>query len=663
MTSRQPPPLTRQAAEQLERELLRPGSVLSVDGWARPQAEPPDPYRTCFARDRDRVLHSAAFRRLKHKTQVFVSDRDDFYRTRLTHTLEVCQIARFLAKALRLNESLAEVLALVHDIGHPPFGHEGERILHDVTGVPFDHNSQALRIVDVLESPYHDRRGLNLTHVVRRMILKHGGAAGRGAAETHGHVLEAQVADLADSTAYQHHDLEDGLRAHVFDRGDLNELSIWRQALDDAGPTSSGHHGVKATLNAMLKRSLNDLLDHSTELMHEAAFESPDAVEAHGQALIAFTPERAAQHAELMRFLYARFYRSDTVVSSRAVAEEALSMLSRHFHTNPRELPTAYQRRLDSEGLDRTVCDYIAGMTDRYALQKWKQLSPVAPTMSAAPTSDIELAASEQDHAHVDERLEASVAALGERIGHTFVDTRLGAMALTHASARALNQPPNERLEFLGDAVLGLVVAQECYLRFPDQPEGELSRIKATAVNRHALYDVAERWSLESLLVLGPGFRDDDEVPPSVIADAVEAVLGAVYLDGGLAPAHALIAREFGVVIDTSAAGRRSRNAKSELQALTQGEMSQTPNYRLLDEAGPDHEKVFTVAAMIGDRELAVATGRNKRQAEMRAAKEALHTLRDELGIDIDAAAPKAGQPAGTTGSDDDTPDDDADRA
>ncbi|HEX5011395.1 MAG TPA: dNTP triphosphohydrolase, partial [Planctomycetota bacterium] len=215
-TSRAALPLAlREDAERRERANLSPLACFADVSAARAFPEAPDPFRTCFTRDRDRVVHAGAFRRLKDKTQVFVIDEGDFYRTRLTHTLEVAQLARFLCLALRLHETLGEALALVHDIGHPPFGHEGERILDERAGVPFDHNRQALRIVDVLESPYEDFEGLNLTHVLRRSILKHGGEVGRGAPPLPGLVLEAQAVDLADSIAYQHHDLEDALRAGI----------------------------------------------------------------------------------------------------------------------------------------------------------------------------------------------------------------------------------------------------------------------------------------------------------------------------------------------------------------------------------------------------------------------------------------------------------------
>ena len=221
-------PATREDSERRERATLSPLACFSDASAARAFSEAPDPLRTAFTRDRDRIVHAGAFRRLKDKTQVFVIDEGDFYRTRLTHTLEVAQLARFLCLALRLNETLGEALSLVHDIGHPPFGHEGERILDERAGVPFDHNRQALRIVDVLESPYEDFEGLNLTHVLRRSILKHGGEVGRGAPPLPGLVLEAQAVDLADSIAYQHHDLEDALRAGILAEEELAELPVWR---------------------------------------------------------------------------------------------------------------------------------------------------------------------------------------------------------------------------------------------------------------------------------------------------------------------------------------------------------------------------------------------------------------------------------------------------
>ncbi|MCB9898697.1 MAG: ribonuclease III [Planctomycetes bacterium] len=607
-------PCTREEVEQREREQLAPAAVFSHASHARPVDEPDDPFRTCFVRDRDRVLHCGAFRRLKDKTQVFVIDEGDFYRTRLTHTLEVAQLARFLARALRLNESLAEVLALVHDIGHPPFGHEGERMLNTLAGVPFDHNAQALRIVDVLENPYADREGLNLTHVVRRMILKHGGDAGRGAAPTVGHVLEAQVTDLADSTAYQHHDIEDALRAGILDREALRDLAIWRESADELGERAAGRHGTKAVLNHMLKRSLHDVIASSTGRLAAARPADSDAVEREPRALVRFSDARGALHRELAAYLFEHYYRHPRVLRSADVARRAISAMVQHYGERPDELPEPYRRRIDARGPARSVCDYVAGMTDRFAIEEGRRL---LSRRSVVPAP--------QPQGDMAER----VAMLEDTIGYVFRDKSLAAMALTHASARSDACTPNERLEFLGDAVLGLVVGQQLYQAFPDQPEGELSRMKSVSVSRHALFSVAEGWGLAEMLMLGPGFRGPDDVPPSLVADAVEAVLGAVYLDGQLEPAAQIIQSEFTALIQAASEGRRTRNVKSELQAYTQGRLSVTPHYQVLGEAGPDHAKRFTVAAVVDGLHLGVATGRSKRQAEQRAARIALRRLQE----------------------------------
>jgi dGTPase len=606
---------TREQAEELERQLLSPWATFSGDHWERPQPEKPDPYRTCFVRDRDRVLHCGAFRRLKDKTQVFVIDEGDFYRTRLTHTLEVSQLSRFLCQALRLNATLGEVLALVHDIGHPPFGHEGERILNACTDVDFDHNQQALRIVDILESPYLDRRGLNLTHVARRMILKHGGDAGRGADPTVGHVLEAQVADLADSTAYQHHDVEDGLRAGILVPGELTETSIWRQAVEEVGGLAEGPQGTKRVLNHMLKTSLYDVLTESSRRIETTELGGAMEIAAKGQEVVSYSPERGQQHIELGQFLYDCYYRHPRVLRSAASAQQAIALIVEHYRTRTSELPADYRSRLESDGVERTICDYVAGMTDRFAVEEWRRLAAARSVVSLSPPP------LEQD-------LASKVTALEETIGYTFRDKSLAATALTHASARSDERAPNERLEFLGDAVLGLVVGQELYLRFPDRPEGELSRMKSITVSRNALQTVAAGWELAELLVLGPGFRRPEDAPPSVAADGVEAVLGAIFLDGHLEPARRIILAEFLQILEAAADGRRGRNAKSELQSFTQAELGATPNYRVLAEEGPDHRKSFTVAAVVRDVRLSMATGRNKRQAEQRAAREALHMLR-----------------------------------
>ena len=634
------PGISREESEARERATLSPLACRSEACSARPVPEPPDPYRTAFARDRDRVVHCGAFRRLKDKTQVFVIDEGDFYRTRLTHTLEVAQMARFLCLALGLNETLGEALSLVHDIGHPPFGHEGERILDACAGVPFDHNRQAVRIVDVLESPYLDREGLNLTQVVRRSILKHGGDVGRGARPAAGLVLEAQVVDLADSTAYQHHDLEDALRAGILVEDDLAVLPIWAEARDEllaergsaAEREGRAQPGAwrKAVLSRMLKASLRDVVGHSSAAIAASAARDAEDVASRPGRLVRFSPGRAARHAELAGFLLERFYRHPRVLRSAALAREAIARIVGHYGTHPQDLPSSYRARIDRDGRQRSVCDYVAGMTDRFAMDEWRRLTN-ARAIVAVPTADAEG--------------EQRIRALERSIGYVFHDKALAATALIHASARTEVRVPNERLEFLGDSVLGLCIAQDVYHRFAERDEGELSRIRSSVVSRHALRRVADLWNLTDLLVLGPGIRQSGEIPASIVADAVEAVLGAVFLDGGLPPVRRMVATDWSALVDAAADRQRSSNHKSELQNWTQGRSGFTPTYQVLAEEGPDHAKTFTVAALLDGRTLATATGRNKRQAEQRAARNALRVLRAEAGELVAPGEAGAGAP------------------
>jgi dGTPase len=637
------PVARREHAEQREHGWLSPLACFSDIWSARPEDEAPDPFRTGFVRDRDRIIHCGAFRRLKDKTQVFVIDEGDFYRTRLTHTLEVVQMARFLGLALRLNDTLTEALALVHDIGHPPFGHEGERILDEQTGVTFNHNSQALRIVDVLESPYVERSGMNLTHVVRRSILKHGGDPGRGAEPMPGLFLEAQIVDLADSTAYQHHDLEDGLRAGILTEEQLAELPIWRLALAEERPHRDGEPGRKAVLSRILKTSLHDIVQHSAEAMARCEAKDAAGVAQLPQRVIGFSPERAGLHAELAKFLMRNFYQHPRVLRSADTARKAIAVLAQHYREHSEELPADYRARIDQDGLGRSVCDYLAGMTDRFAMDEWQRLAAMQSVVEVPEPGPEGL---------------QRIASLERTIGYVFHDKSLAATALTHASARSEEQDPNERLEFLGDSVLGMCVAQDVYQRYPDRQEGELSRIKSSVVSRHALHKVALKWELADKLTLGPGIRSSGQIPPSVEADAVEAVLGCVFIDGGLAAVRRIVSEHWSDLTEAASDRRRSTNHKSLLQNLTQGETGQTPHYEVLSVEGPDHEKVFTVAALVGNESLAVASGRNKRQAEQRAAREALAKLRGKAREEPTHGATAA---VARDGDEDDSGDDAAD--
>jgi ribonuclease-3 len=373
---------------------------------------------------------------------------------------------------------------------------------------------------------------------------------------------------------------------------------------------------VKSVLNLMLKTSLQDIVTQTAE-----ALAGCDATDAAGVAAregrsVRFSAGRAGMHRELAGFLHARFYRHPRVLRSAATAREAIAVIVEHYRKHPDNLPPDYRRRVETDGLSRSVSDYVAGMTDRFAMDEWRRL---ATSRSIVHATDLGPGS------------EHRVDALEHTVGHVFHDKELAGTALTHASARSEAQAPNERLEFLGDSVLGLCVAQDLYQRYPDREEGELSRIKSAVVSRHALRRVGETWGLSSLLTLGPGIATSGSIPPSVVADAVEAVLGAVFLDGGLHAVRNIVTTDFVPLIEAASDRQRSSNYKSDLQNWTQGLTGHTPEYEVLEEAGPDHAKTFTVAAVVAGRRLAVASGRNKRQAEQRAARDALARLKLEV--------------------------------
>jgi dGTPase len=361
---------TRQEFDELERRDLAPYALKSADSRGRRSPEPEDPHRTAFARDRDRVIHSGAFRRLEYKTQVLVNGTGDNYRTRMTHTLEVAQIARSVGRALGLNETLVETVALAHDLGHPPFGHSGEEELRELMKEHggFEHNSQALRIVDLLESPYPGRRGLNLTYETRSSLLKHGAkSAGPTADDVELEPqpwLEAQVADLADSSAYISHDLDDGLRFGVLVESELGELELWRRARAEARrkyPSASERELLRPTIHATLALPVADLIESSDRRIRAAGVDTPLAARRTKQRLIGFSDEMTAIQAEAKRHLFQRFYHAEQVVTVRSEARRIL----RELFTKLRETQT---------GEWRDTCDYVAGMTDRFAQLEHERL-------------------------------------------------------------------------------------------------------------------------------------------------------------------------------------------------------------------------------------------------------------------------------------------------
>ena len=378
----------RAAKERQEAETLGPWARRSADSLGRRHPEEEDDLRTVWERDRDRIVHCVAFRRLMYKTQVFVNWEADHNRTRLSHSLEVAQVARSIGNALFLNQPLCEALALAHDIGHPPFGHRGEwaldQLLKDQGG--FRHNAQVLRVVDLLERRSPDYPGLNLTREVRESLLKHEKAEDWPAEfrpRPKRPCVEAQVVDLADSTAYNVHDVEDGLRAGVFSERDLIEGSaLWRGARESVElrhpgfleATQDDKLAIKRIANELLKICINDLIAATRDQLDEHGIDTPDAAQRHDRMLAVHSEALSPEVAELQSFLYARFYRHPRMDELTEHAKEVLSALFVAFRTKPEELAPWYQRWSETAGLERAIGDYLAGMTDRFAEAEYERL-------------------------------------------------------------------------------------------------------------------------------------------------------------------------------------------------------------------------------------------------------------------------------------------------
>lgn len=369
---------TREVFEREESERLAPFAVKSGASRGRLHAEPEHRYRTAFQRDRDRIVHSRAFRRLEYKTQVFVYHEGDHYRNRLTHTLEASQIARTIARSLRLNEELAEAVVLAHDLGHTPFGHAGERVLAGLMEEHggFDHNRQSLRIVDLLEDRYPHWRGLNLSHETREGILKHGChwehplPVPEATAQP---CLEAQVADFGDEIAYTNHDLDDGLRSGLLAPEALEAIALWRdtehavvQRLGDV-PERIRHAQIIVSL---INELATDLVETTAKRLAAVGPASADDVRATPQRLVGYSPETDKRKRELKRFLYRELYNHSRVVASNQRAEVVVADLF-HAHCNDvGGLPVHVRERISEDGEARAIADYVAGMTDRFAIEE-----------------------------------------------------------------------------------------------------------------------------------------------------------------------------------------------------------------------------------------------------------------------------------------------------
>jgi len=362
---------------------LAPYAARSMQTRGRMHEEAEDPFRTCYQRDRDRIIHSTAFRRLEYKTQVFVNHEGDYYRTRLTHTIEVHQIARSIARCLRLNEDLVETVALAHDIGHTPFGHSGEDALRGLMSGNggFEHNRHGLRVVDVLENRYPSFRGLNLTYEVRESILKH--RTTYDAPDAAGFdpglqpLLEAQVVDAADSIAYDNHDLDDALKAGLITLGDIEDVDLWCEAREEVekkyGELEPLHVRTQA-IRGLIHREVVDLLETSAKKLVEAGPASIEAVRKAGGPLISFSEKLDAKKAQLQDFLMERVYNHYRVIRMTTKARKFIEDLFNAYMSNPAQLPPEHREWVSEVGIPQGICDYIAGMTDRYAQQEHMKL-------------------------------------------------------------------------------------------------------------------------------------------------------------------------------------------------------------------------------------------------------------------------------------------------
>ncbi|UCC96601.1 MAG: deoxyguanosinetriphosphate triphosphohydrolase [Phycisphaerales bacterium] len=340
----------------------------------RAVAEERHPYRSDFERDRDRIIHCSAFRRLEGKTQVFAPGLDDYYRTRLTHSIEVAQIGRTIAKGLRLNESLAEAICLAHDLGHPPFGHAGEKVLDELMSEfsGFEHNRQTLRIVDLLEHPYSGFMGLNLMYETRLGLARHRSTydqpQGDGFDEANAS-LEGQIADVADRIAYNCHDLEDGMRAGLIAGEQLKGVQIFAEAQDRINAEAIKDRTIRRTrtAKAIIDRLVGDCLDASRKILAETNVKTVEDACARAENLILLSAQSDAQLAELEGFLMKNFYLHESLLGTAEKVRQWLGELFETLCRSPERMPRYFQRFIPEQGLERAVCDYIAGMTDRFA--------------------------------------------------------------------------------------------------------------------------------------------------------------------------------------------------------------------------------------------------------------------------------------------------------
>lgn len=375
----------REELERIEDKLLAPYALKSKQTRGRKFSEKEHPYRTCFQRDRDRIVHSHAFRRLEYKTQVFIIHEGDYFRTRLTHTLEVAQISRTIAQALRLNQDLTEAISLAHDLGHTPFGHAGEEALNEIMEERggFNHNLQGLRVVDFLEERYPQFRGLNLCWEVREGIIKHTPLRQKQEKlekEFEFHLrpsLEAQIVIFADEIAYDNHDLDDGLKSGFILESDLDKIELWRKVkreVKEKYRNLPSRLRIHLIIRSLIDLQVSDLISFSQIRFRRLKITTPEDVRNHPDYIINFSPSMRDLRIVLRRFLTENLYRHFKVARMSFKAKLIVRRLFHAFLEDSGQLPPDYKKRLSKEDRFLVIGDYIAGMTDRFAQEEYERL-------------------------------------------------------------------------------------------------------------------------------------------------------------------------------------------------------------------------------------------------------------------------------------------------
>jgi dGTPase len=376
--------LIREFIEDREQKTLALYAQASCKSLGRKYKEEECPMRTRFFRDMGRIIHSTAFRLLEYKTQVFVNDEGDYYRTRLTHSLEVSQMSQGIARVLIANEDLAKTIALAHDLGHPPFGHSGETALNALmkNDGGFEHNLQSYRVVTELEECYPNFRGLNLSYEVLEGILKHSTDYDKPSAvkdfKNVGYpTIEAQIVNLADEIAFMNHDLDDGIHWGMLSVKSLKDVKFWDETYKEiqrAIPSASEKVKRTRTISSLIGKLITDLVTETKDRILSNNIKTIDDVRANGKNIVSFSEEITKKTREAKDFLFQNMYKHENVVKMAKRAEKAIEGLFKAYLDNPKLLPDRYSKRLEADGSNRHICDYIAGMTDRFALQQFKKI-------------------------------------------------------------------------------------------------------------------------------------------------------------------------------------------------------------------------------------------------------------------------------------------------